>query len=125
MSDNRKVGLSTPRAQGAVLPWPAQRLAAGPRRLAGAEACFFSGRLLSTLASYVAAMGERPRLVAEFPDRPPVELTGIGGESEGKAAREGRGHKMPRAAAVHSGTTGAPTGPMKIRAKPAHSPNDG
>ena len=83
--------------------------------------------LLSTLASYVAAMGERLRLVAEFPDRLPVELTGIGGESEGegKVAREGRGHKMPRAAVVHSGTTGAPTGPMKIRAKRAHSPNDG
>lgn len=71
--------------------------------------------LLSTLASYVAAMSERLRLVAEFPDRPPVELTGIGGESEGKAAPEGRGHKMSRAAVVHSGTTGAPTGPMKIR----------
>lgn len=30
--------------------------------------------LLSTLSSYVAAMGGRLRLVAEFPDRPPVEV---------------------------------------------------
>ena len=33
--------------------------------------------LLSTLISYVGAMGGRLRLVAEFPDRPPVELAGI------------------------------------------------
>ena len=37
-----------------------------------------SDLLLSTLASYVAAMGGRLRLVAEFPDRSPVELSGIG-----------------------------------------------
>lgn len=34
--------------------------------------------LLSTLTSYVEAMGGKLRLVAEFPDRPPVVLTGIG-----------------------------------------------
>ena len=34
--------------------------------------------LLSTLTSYVEAMGGKLRLVAEFPDRPPVTLTGIG-----------------------------------------------
>lgn len=34
--------------------------------------------LLSTLRGYVAAMGGRLRLVAEFPDRPPVVLTGLG-----------------------------------------------
>lgn len=33
--------------------------------------------LISTLSSYVAAMGGKLRLVAEFPDRPPVALTGI------------------------------------------------
>jgi transcriptional regulator with XRE-family HTH domain len=49
-----------------------------------------SDLLLSTLTGYVAAMGGRLRLVAEFPDRPPVELTGLGADSEGKAAREGR-----------------------------------
>ena len=34
--------------------------------------------LLSTLTGYVEAMGGKLRLVAEFPDRPPVILTGIG-----------------------------------------------
>ncbi|AUN33721.1 helix-turn-helix domain-containing protein [Niveispirillum cyanobacteriorum] len=39
--------------------------------------------LLSTLSSYVAAMGGRLRLVAEFPDRQPVEvaLADITGET--------------------------------------------
>jgi transcriptional regulator with XRE-family HTH domain len=36
-----------------------------------------SDLLLSTLASYVEAMGGHLRLVAEFPDRPPVALTGF------------------------------------------------
>ena len=40
--------------------------------------------LLSTLNGYVEAMGGRLRLIAEFPGRPPVALTGIGvlGEAE-------------------------------------------
>lgn len=33
--------------------------------------------LLSTLRGYVEAMGGRLRLVAEFPDRPPVVLKGL------------------------------------------------
>ena len=33
--------------------------------------------LISTLGSYVEAMGGKLRLVAEFPDRPPVVITGI------------------------------------------------
>jgi hypothetical protein len=33
--------------------------------------------LISTLRSYVEAMGGRLQLVAEFPDRPPVVLTGL------------------------------------------------
>lgn len=33
--------------------------------------------LISTLSGYVEAMGGRLRLVAEFPDRPPVTLSGI------------------------------------------------
>ena len=33
--------------------------------------------LISTLSSYVEAMGGKLSLVAEFPDRPPVTLTGI------------------------------------------------
>ncbi|MDE2717213.1 MAG: XRE family transcriptional regulator, partial [Chloroflexota bacterium] len=34
--------------------------------------------LISTLSGYVEAMGGKLHLVAEFPDRPPVTLTGIG-----------------------------------------------
>ena len=34
--------------------------------------------LISTLSGYVEAMGGKLRLVAEFPDRPPVALTRIG-----------------------------------------------
>ena len=33
--------------------------------------------LLSTLSNYVEAVGGRLRLVAEFPDRPPIALGGI------------------------------------------------
>ncbi|MXZ71993.1 MAG: transcriptional regulator [Acidobacteria bacterium] len=36
-----------------------------------------SNLLLSTLSSYVEAMGGKLSLVVEFPDRPPVALTGI------------------------------------------------
>ena len=34
--------------------------------------------LISTLSGYVEAMGGTLRLVAEFPDRPPIVLCGIG-----------------------------------------------
>ncbi len=34
--------------------------------------------LISTLSGYVEAMGGTLRLVAEFPDRPPIVLRGIG-----------------------------------------------
>jgi len=37
-----------------------------------------SDLLLSTLSRYVVAMGGRLNLVAEFPDRPPVSLKGLG-----------------------------------------------
>lgn len=48
-----------------------------------------SDLLLSTLKSYVAAMGGSLRLVAEFPDRPPVTLTNYAdlNESDAPAAR--------------------------------------
>ena len=36
-----------------------------------------SDLLLSTLSNYVGAMGGKLSLVAEFPDRPPIALTGI------------------------------------------------
>ncbi len=36
-----------------------------------------SDLLLSTLSGYLGAMGGRLNLVAEFPDRPPIIVTGI------------------------------------------------
>ena len=41
-----------------------------------------SGLLLSTLRSYVEAMGGRLRLMVEFPGRPPVALEGLGDTEE-------------------------------------------
>jgi DNA-binding XRE family transcriptional regulator len=48
--------------------------------------------LLSTLSGYVAAMGGRLRLVAEFPGRHPVSiaLADIGGETPRKPGRRGK-----------------------------------
>ena len=42
-----------------------------------------SDLLLSTLSGYVGAMGGKLNLVAEFPDRPPIALTGIAALAEG------------------------------------------
>lgn len=39
-----------------------------------------SDLLLSTLRGYVEALGGRLRLLAEFPDRPAVALSGLSGE---------------------------------------------
>lgn len=36
-----------------------------------------SDLLISTLSKYVGAMGGKLRLVAEFPNRPPVEINGL------------------------------------------------
>lgn len=49
--------------------------------------------LLSTLSSYVAAMGGQLRLVAEFPNRQPVAIAlgDIAGDGAGKPPRRGRG----------------------------------
>ncbi len=44
-----------------------------------------SDLLLSTLSSYVEAMGGHLHLVAEFPDRPPVFLTGLAALKKEKA----------------------------------------
>lgn len=52
-----------------------------------------SDLLLSTLRSYVAAMGGRLRLIAEFPDRPAVDISSLseeGGEGPGRTVRRGR-----------------------------------
>jgi DNA-binding XRE family transcriptional regulator len=47
--------------------------------------------LLSTLRSYVEAMGGRLRLVAEFPNRKPVALSGLDSlDADAKPARRGR-----------------------------------
>ncbi len=47
--------------------------------------------LISTLRGYVEAMGGRLRLVADFPDRPPIVLSGLaemeGGVEGGKQQR--------------------------------------
>jgi DNA-binding XRE family transcriptional regulator len=54
--------------------------------------------LLSTLASYVTAMGGTLRLVAEFPDRPPVTVVlGDLGASTPVKPRRGRGTKAQSA----------------------------
>jgi transcriptional regulator with XRE-family HTH domain len=52
-----------------------------------------SDLLLSTLRSYVEAMGGQLRLIAEFPDRPPVHLAGIStaGETVASSARRASG----------------------------------
>ena len=44
-----------------------------------------SDLLLSTLSGYVRAVGGKLSLVAEFPDRPPIELTGIAALDEERA----------------------------------------
>ncbi|MCY4529499.1 MAG: XRE family transcriptional regulator [Chloroflexi bacterium] len=44
--------------------------------------------LISTLSGYVEAMGGKLHLVAEFPDRPPVTLTGIGALADKDASPE-------------------------------------
>ncbi len=46
-----------------------------------------SDLLLSTLRSYVAAMGGRLRLIAEFPGRPAVDLSSLSEEVRDKPAR--------------------------------------
>ena len=47
--------------------------------------------LLSTLGSYIAAVGGRLQIVAEFPDRPPIVLSGLGHTDDAKRAKTGRG----------------------------------
>jgi hypothetical protein len=44
--------------------------------------------LISTLEQYVKALGGRLRFVAEFPDRPPVRIRGIGTLAVGGPARK-------------------------------------
>ena len=53
--------------------------------------------LLSTRSSYVEAMGGHLRLVAEFPDRPPVFLTGLAALENGNVKQPSRRSKPSRA----------------------------
>ena len=46
--------------------------------------------LLSTLRGYVEAMGGRLRLIADFPDRPPVIVTGLAEMETGDSATDQR-----------------------------------
>jgi DNA-binding XRE family transcriptional regulator len=43
---------------------------------------------LSTLRSYVEGVGGKLSLIVEFPDRPPVVLTGLGVDDSGKKAKK-------------------------------------
>lgn len=51
--------------------------------------------MLSTLRSYVEAMGGHLRLVVDFPDRSPVSLEGLG-DTEEPRGREARPSQQPR-----------------------------
>ena len=49
--------------------------------------------LISTLEHYVTALGGRLRFVAEFPDRPPVFIDGIGALAKRKSAKRNPGRR--------------------------------
>jgi transcriptional regulator with XRE-family HTH domain len=60
-----------------------------------------SDLMLSTLRGYVEAMGGELRLIAEFPDRPPVQLQGLAVMNQAnKAARSQRARRTSRASAA-------------------------
>lgn len=48
-----------------------------------------SDLLLSTLRTYIAALGGRLELIVQFPDRPPVTLAGFSSESEQSVRQTG------------------------------------
>lgn len=52
-----------------------------------------SDMMLSTLRGYVEAMGGRLNLIAEFPDAPPVALSGFGSVDAGRLASASRPKK--------------------------------
>jgi len=54
-----------------------------------------SDLMLSTLRNYVEAMGGHLNLIAEFPDRPPVALSGLGDVDAGVLAAASRAKKKP------------------------------
>ena len=56
-----------------------------------------SDLLISTLRGYVEAMGGKLQLVAEFPNRPPVMLSGLTAVEAGVlAGTRGKGEKLSR-----------------------------
>ncbi len=56
-----------------------------------------SDLLISTLRGYVEAMGGKLRLVAEFPNRPPIMLSGLAAVAAGVlAGARGKGEKAAR-----------------------------
>ncbi len=60
--------------------------------------------LLSTLRAYVAALGGRLSLVAEFPDHEPVVLSGIAGDEMKPLRSRGRKRTKSYGETVHSAT---------------------
>ena len=69
-----------------------------------------SDLLISTLRNFVAAMGGDLELVARFPDRPAVAVTGLGHRSQGGGRREDGG------AAAQSPMSNRPAGSTRRRA---------
>jgi transcriptional regulator with XRE-family HTH domain len=65
-----------------------------------------SDLMISTLRSYVEAMGGRLRLTVEFPDRAPVSLEGLGDTEEPRPRRRapGRGAGVPEENRVDTST---------------------
>ena len=61
-----------------------------------------SDLLLSTLCGYVEAMGGRLRLVAEFPNQPPVVLSGLTDVENGNPPRGGRPRRQKHAHRSHA-----------------------
>ena len=58
--------------------------------------------LLSTLRGYVEAMGGHLRLVAEFPNQPPVVLSGLADMENGNPPRGGRPRRPKHAHRTHA-----------------------
>ena len=71
--------------------------------------------LLSTLRSYVEAMGGKLRLIAEFPDRPPVSISGVADVERG-SRRYGTGSGRRRATRVHPDPSHSRTARKLVRA---------
>jgi len=57
-----------------------------------------SDMLLSTLRQYVESMGGKLELVAQFPNRPPVVIERLGGDSRPRRKASGAGRGTRRAA---------------------------